>query len=245
MAAQLSKEAAHPLARILVTAPCRSSSTGPSTKLRHTDRQNRTISLPPKRHDDFMTGKCFPHYWPHCDENPPATDGFPSQWSCNSELWFFSLLFWGTMTLHWHLCNSSCIAQNCRLLVSDVPLTTMMMVIDWLIVTDCPPRVSWKLAPCRAVRMVSAPVLGALSGALTLYITTISAPTFPPLSLQESINAMRCGNNFTSLIFKLFIQNNTLDTRCEIALRWTPTHPNALPHPSDVETVFMLWRHYC
>ena len=42
-------------------------------------------------HDDVMTWKCFPQYWPFVRE-PPLTDGFPSQRASNVQLWCFLCL---------------------------------------------------------------------------------------------------------------------------------------------------------
>ena len=36
----------------------------------------------------------------------------------------------------------------------------------------------------------------------------------------DSLSTGRCGNNFKTIIFKGIMQNNTLGTHCEIALRW-------------------------
>ena len=48
---------------------------------------------------------------------------------------------------------------------------------------------------------------------------------FPLQNLAHKVNSMapgRCGSYFKSIICKFIIQNNSLGTHCEIALRWTP-----------------------
>ena len=40
--------------------------------------------------------------------------------------------------------------------------------------------------------------------------------------MYNSLALGRCDSNFKTVIFKLIIQNRSLDTSCEIALRWMP-----------------------
>ena len=39
-------------------------------------------------HNDIMTWKSFPHYWPFVGGNPPVTSGFPKQRAGNGKLSF-------------------------------------------------------------------------------------------------------------------------------------------------------------
>ena len=51
-----------------------------------------------------MTWKCFPHYWPLCERNPPVTSGFPPQRARSSSFHFFcqlKKLFKKYLNCHW------------------------------------------------------------------------------------------------------------------------------------------------
>ena len=40
--------------------------------------------------------------------------------------------------------------------------------------------------------------------------------------MHNSLASERCGSNLISIIFELVVQNSSLATYCEIALRWRP-----------------------
>ena len=63
---------------------------------------------------------------------------------------------------------------------------------------------------------------------------------FTPFScIVNSLTPGRCGSDFQRVIFKLIMQNSSLGTHCEIALRWMPQ--SLINKKSTTQHWFRLW----